>query len=486
MLIWVQWFYDPVVYFLGTVLLVIQIGGIVAAGHAVMTDRTSQGTIAWVLFLLVFPVLALPMYLVFGGHRFRGYIRARRAEDRALMSAAASFTEGLAAFRPQQQVDGGGIEVIERLAHLPITSGNTAEVLIDGKATFQSIFDGIESAKDYIIIQFYIVQADNIGCALRDRLLQKLAEGVRVYFLYDEIGSYSLPRTYLRRLRKAGAEIYPFNSSVGWRNPLRLNFRNHRKIVIVDGKFAWVGGHNVGDEYLGGSKRFGHWRDSHIKLAGPSVQCIQFTFLDDWYWATQTIPRFQWEPQPPADADETRQVVVLPGGPADEVETISLAFIHLIQNARRRIWIQSPYFVPDEQIVSALQLATLRGVDVRILLPQKSDHLLVWLSSFYYTGQEKLRDVRIFRYLPGFLHSKMMLVDDEVTFIGTANLDNRSFYINFEIMIGVLDSQFNAQVEAVMERDFSNAREVGPEDYTDRPLWLRIAARTARLMAPIL
>ncbi len=484
---WLQWIYDPALVLLGIVLFALQIGGIVAAGHAVMTNRTSQGTIAWVLFLLTFPTLAVPMYLVFGGHRFRGYIRARRADDQAVREAADSYAKKIEAFRVPLAENTQGIHVIERLAHLPLTRGNTTELLVDGEATFRSIFKGIAAAREYILVQFFIVRADGLGCELRDRLLEKLREGVRVYFLYDEIGSRKLPRAYLQSLRRAGAEIYPFNASVGWRHPLRLNFRNHRKIVIADGKTAWVGGHNVGDEYLGRSKRMGHWRDSHIKVTGPSVQCIQFTFLDDWYWATTTIPDFRWTPEAAVDteAEEARDVVVLPGGPADEVETITLAFLHAINSAQHRVWIQSPYFVPDDQIVSALQLAALRGVDVRILLPEKPDHLLVWLSSFYFTGQEKLRHVRIYRYLPGFLHSKILLVDNSIATIGTANLDNRSFRINFELMVGVVDPGFAAEVESVMKRDFENAREVGPEDYNNRPLWFRVAARTARLLAPI-
>lgn len=483
---WLQWIYDPALVLLGVVIFALQVGGFVAAGHAVMTNRTSQGTIAWVLFLLTFPTLGVPMYLVFGGHRFRGYIRARRADDRAVREAAETYARKIEAFRVPLAENTEGVRVIERLAHLPLTGSNATEILIDGEATFASIFEGIDSARDYILIQFFIIKADELGRELHDRLIAKLREGVRVYFLYDEIGSRKLPRTFLSALRRAGAEVSPFNASVGWRHPLRLNFRNHRKIVIADGRTAWVGGHNVGDEYLGRSKRFGHWRDTHIKVSGPAVQCIQFSFLDDWYWATTAIPDFEWNPAAATRGDHPgRKIIVLPGGPADDVETVSLAFLHAINSANHRIWIQSPYFVPDDQIVSALQLAALRGVDVRILLPEKPDHVLVWLSSFYFTGQEKLRHVRIYRYLPGFLHSKILLVDNSIATVGTANLDNRSFRINFELMVGVVDSEFAAEVESVMKRDFENAREVGPEDYDKQPLWFRVAARTARLLAPI-
>ncbi len=481
----IRWIYDPTVVLIGILIGVLQIVGVFAAGHAIMTNRTPQGTIGWVIFLLTFPTAAVPTYLVFGGHRFRGYIRARRTKDRTIRETINTYFKQVEACRVPISSNTSGVRVIEKLAHLPLTYGNHVELLIDGEAIFNSMLEGIDAAEDYIIIQFFIIRSDATGNRLRDHLLAKLAQGVRVYLLYDEIGCRKLSRQYCSDLKEAGAEVAGFNESQGWRHSLRLNFRNHRKIIIVDGKTAWVGGMNIGDEYLGLSKRFGHWRDTQVKITGPAVQCTQFTFLDDWYWANRKVPEFNWTPEPRTEEEHPHEVVVLSGGPADDVETITLAFLHAINQAQRRVWIQSPYFVPDDQIVSALQLAAMRGVDVRILLPEKPDHLLVWLSSFYYTGQEKLQHVRIFRYHPGFLHSKMLLVDNTFAAIGTANLDNRSFRINFEIMIGVIDSDFTNEVETVMKRDFTNAHEVGPEEYASRPAWFRIAARTARLLSPI-
>jgi cardiolipin synthase len=319
---------------------------------------------------------------------------------------------------------------------------------------------------------------------LQSKLIQKAKENVKVYFLYDEIGSHKLPQSYLRDMQIAGIVTSAFHTTKGKTNRFQLNFRNHRKIVVVDGKIAYVGGHNVGDEYLGKHPKFGAWRDTHVKIEGPAVQCIQFCFVEDWYWATKGIPELNWEPCRVADGREN--ALVIASGPADRLETCGLMFVQAINEARERIWIASPYFVPDLQILSALKLAALRGVDVRILLPEKADHRTVYLASFSYYQNTLPIGIKIYRYTAGFMHQKVFLIDSRCAAVGTANLDNRSFRLNFEITLLNYDSLFIKEVETMLSNDFDRSQPATMDDYTHRPFLFKLAVRSARLLAPIL
>ena len=459
------------------------VSGIVLAVDAVMTVRTSQGSIAWLVSLLTFPYVAVPLYWVFGRTKYVGYIDARRMENKDMQPIIDRVVPELPEFVVHPAEDIMNFRVMEKLAAMPFTRYNDAELLVDGEQTFTAIFDGIESAQHYVLVQFYIIKDDELGRDFQAALMKKARSGVRVYLLYDEIGCIRLPGSYLRGLRTAGVDVSPFNSTKGVRNRLQLNFRNHRKVVVVDGNCAFTGGLNVGDEYMGRSEEFGPWRDTHVCVRGPAVQAVQFAFLEDWYWATHRVPELNWSPKRATNGD--KNVLVIPSGPADDLETCGLFFLHAIHSAKRRVWIASPYFVPDPKVVAALQIAALRGVDVRILLPEKADHILVWLSSFSYYGETRPCGVRLFRYLPGFLHEKVMLVDDDVATVGTANLDNRSFRLNFEITLMVVDAAFGARVKAMFEEDFENSRLVEQGELDAHSVWFKFCVRVARLAAPI-
>ena len=285
-------------------------------------------------------------------------------------------------------------------------------------------------------------------------------------------------------MQMAGVVTSAFHTTKGKTNRFQLNFRNHRKIVVVDGKAAWVGGHNVGDEYLGKSPKFGAWRDTHVRIEGPAVQAIQFCFVEDWHWAANVFPELNWEPQQAVDGKD--EILTVASGPADNLETCGLMFVQAINDARERVWIASPYFVPDLQILSALKLAALRGVDVRILLPQKGDHRTVYLASFSYFQNTLPLGIKIYRYSAGFMHQKVFLIDSSYAAVGTANLDNRSFRLNFEITILNYDPQFIKEVEDMLSADFSRSRRAVMEDYTRKSFFFKLAVRSARLLAPIL
>ena len=458
--------------------------GFLSSIHAIMSTRTSQGAIAWGVSLITFPYVALPAYWVFGRNKFQGYVTARQKGDLEIQNLVRRARENVTPYIVPLGEESAAARAAVGLAEIPILGGNTAEVLIDGEATFASIFAGIDQARNYILVQFYIVHDDELGRELQSRLIARAQEGVRVYFLYDEVGSHDLSKEYKQELRAAGVQLYDFHSRKGPWNRFQINFRNHRKIVVVDGKVAWVGGHNVGDEYLGKDPKMGAWRDTHARIEGPGVMAVQLSFVEDWHWATDGVPEVSWEPQP-IDTGGV-DVLVVPTGPADALETAGLMFVHAINSATGRIWIASPYFVPDESVIGALQLAGLRGVDVRILIPEKPDSLLVYLAAFSFFDEASRTGVKIYRYTEGFMHGKVMLVDDAVAAIGTANFDNRSFRLNFEVTVFFSDSAFASQVEQMFEGDFARSQKIVAGDYDDRSFWFKLAVRFARLTSPVL
>jgi cardiolipin synthase len=468
---------------LTTALIILaHVAGLVAAGDIVMKGRTAQGTTAWAIALLTLPWVAIPLYFVFGERRFAGYVRARREGVRRLDESAKELFERLKPYTLPLRTEHAAFAAVGRLARLPFTSGNKVELLVNGEATFRAIFAAIDAARDYVLVQFYIIRDDALGRRLRDRLLAARARGVRVFLLYDEIGSYSLPRAFLDCLRDGGCSVSGFRTKRRRQRRFRINFRNHRKIVVCDGRVAFVGGHNVGDEYLGKHPTLGRWRDTHSAIRGPAVQCVQLAFLEDWYWANRSVPDLEWTPLAETDADA--RVLIVPSGPADPLETASLLYTHVVNSASRRLWLATPYFVPDEQVVSALQLAALRGVDTRVIVPAVSDSRMIRWSTLAFEEDVLPAGVKMFRWQPGFMHHKVALSDD-VAVVSTANLDNRSFRINFEISVVVADAPFAAQVEKMLLADLEESAAVPAGDFAKRPFRERFLARLARLLAPI-
>lgn len=356
--------------------------------------------------------------------------------------------------------------MFEKLAAMPFTRGNRVELLIDGEASFEAILREIETAREYILVQFFIVRAYGLGERIRKALARKVEEGVRVYFMYDQIGSYSLSGAYVRSLEEAGIKVRAFRTTRGLTNRFQINFRNHRKMVLVDGRWVAAGGVNIGGEYLGRSGRWGYWRDTMVSVSGPAVQELQVSFSEDWYFLSGEFPEMDWKPRAADSSDQS--VLVLPMGPADEFSTCSMVFTQAIHAADERLWITSPYFVPDQEIVRALQLAALRGVDVRVLVPETADHRLVHWASFTYLEEMERTGVEFHRYQKGLLHEKVMLVDNTFAMVGSANLDNRSFYLNFELNTLVADRKFASDVERMLEADLAHSRESGIAEFREK------------------
>lgn len=453
---------------------------LICAVREISVSRTSQGSIAWLVSLAFLPFPTTIIYLVFGWKHFDSYAQTRmqvrasrliRSEDLAVIDREA----------------GAQWPVQRRAAGMPFLAGNKAELLVDGDATFESIFEGIAAAKTYIFVQFYILRADPLGQRLAAALLESVRKGVAVYMLYDDVGSSGLSREYKDRLWAGGVRIYGFNHRHKFLRlfgPMRINYRNHRKSVVVDGKVAWTGGANIGVEYLGEDTRYGAWRDTQLKLEGPAASSVALIFQEDWLWATGEVLEV---PLPnPVEEPGDVSALVMATGPADKLEACAIAFVDVIGQAQKRLWVVSPYFVPDTDMRTALYAAILRGVDVRIMLPAKPDHMLVWLASNAHADAMVEHDIAIYRYEKGFLHQKVLLMDDKIATVGTVNFDNRSFAINFEMTVWMPDGNVIRAVEKMLEADFANCRQVTKEEVLKRHPIPRFISQAARLFSPIL
>lgn len=452
----------------------------ICAIREVSAGRTSQGSIAWLVSLAFLPFPTAFIYLVFGWKHFDSYAKTRME----VRGSRLIRSEELAVI---DRETGQDWPVQLRAAGMPFLAGNRAELLIDGEATFESILDGIATAKQYIFVQFYIIRHDALGQRFAAALMERARAGVAIYVLYDDVGSNRLSEEYKDRLRAEGIKVFGFNHRHRFLRifgPMRINYRNHRKNVVVDGRIGWTGGINVGVEYLGQDPKFGHWRDTQLKVEGPAVSSFSLIFQEDWLWATGEVLGIG--PPSPIEEPGTTPALLMATGPADKFEACAIAFSDIIAQARQRLWVVSPYFVPDTDMRTALYAAQLRGVDVRIMLPEKPDHLLVWLASNAHADAMVQHGVGVYRYRRGFLHQKVLLMDDRMASVGSVNFDNRSFAINFEMTVWMPDPVMVAAVEAMLKHDFAECREVTREDVERRGTVRRFIEQAAKLFSPIL
>ena len=473
----------------GAALTLVQLLGLASALDAVMNARTPQGATAWAVALVALPVLALPLYWVFGRSRFAEYVEALRDLDARVEAHLDEARSRTAAWvvPPEAAPDertAGELRGFARLGGGPFTRGNGLRLLVDGEATFEALFAAIDAAEDYVLVQFYILRDDDLGRAFQERLLAAAARGVRVYVLYDQVGSHALPRRYRRALRDGGVHVGDFGGERSWLGRFRINVRNHRKIVVVDGRWAATGGLNVGDEYVGRHRRLRPWRDTHLAAEGPVVQALQLSFVRDWYYGRrEALAGLRWELSGHA---RDQQALVVASGPADPLETAGLLYAQAIEAAERRVWIATPYFVPDGRVLGALQSAALRGVDVRVVLPRVADHWYFRFVPYAFLADVGRAGVQVVLYEDGFMHQKVVLVDDDFAAVGSANFDNRSFRLNFEVTVLAHDAAFCADVEAMLAADFARSTPVTEADLAAKSWPFRLAAQATRLLAPVL
>ncbi|WP_353092881.1 cardiolipin synthase [Tissierella praeacuta] len=366
------------------------------------------------------------------------------------------------------------------------TQDNDVEIFFDGNDKFKALLESIERAEDYIHLQYYIFKSDGLGIKIIEALCKKAKEGVEVKLLVDGMGGRNLSKKYANRLKASGAEIGIFFPPFVPFISLRINYRNHRKICIIDGKEAFVGGFNVGDEYIGLSKKFGYWRDTHIRIKGSAISSLQWRFFLDWRFATgKEITRCETYIGEEENSGNTG-IQIVSSGPDSKWTSIKDGYLKMISNARDKVYIETPYFIPDDSIFEALKLAGLSGLDVRVMIPCKPDHPFVYWASMSYIGELLQAGVKFYTYEKGFLHSKVVLMDDFVSSVGTANLDIRSFKLNFEVNAFLYDESINLKLTDRFLNDLQYCREITIEEYNNRSKIVKIKESFSRLLSPIL
>jgi len=477
---------------LSITVLVIQLLAVWSAIHALKHVRTSQAVVAWVVGLLTLPFVTLPLYWIFARHRFAGYREAIREIGQRHRQSVTAIRRELSTELDEQSTSlHSPLEQVADVLDTPISFGNELELLINGESFFDELYRQIAAAKHYVYAAFYILRDDPVGRRFADALIERAEQGVTVRLMYDEVGCIRLPSAYLSRLSGAGVDVRSFNTRQGFVNRFQINFRNHRKLLVVDGKSAMVGGLNIGEEYKGEARWVSHWRDTAVLMKGSVARKIQAVFAGDYYWAARTdLPEADWEqnglPAEPGMKDVTGAVAVCATGPADTRPRATMMFVAAINEAKKRVWISTPYLVPDDSLMVALAMAKARGVDVRLLIPSIPDQWAVHLAGFYYEQEFGELDIPVYRYDKGMMHQKCMLVDESLVLIGSTNFDNRSLYLNFELMVAVGDPDFVLETKQMLENDFAASTLSNASEKPLRPWLSRVGTGVARLFSPVL
>jgi len=474
---------------IGTLSVITTLSVIFIASVIFLENRHPTHTLTWMILLGSFPLVGFLFYLLFG----QNVRKQKLFKQKALIDEKAflEFEKGFQSYEEKMNRMRNHQRLLFRLAHKlsysPISFNTDTKVLTNGIETFDHIFKELEKAKDHIHLEYYIVRHDVVGQKLKDLLIRKAKDGVKVRFLYDAVGSWRLSKKYINELRNAGVEMVPF---LPVKFPIlsnKINFRNHRKIIVIDSSVGFVGGLNIGDEYLGRNPYFGFWRDTHLLVKGEAVRSLQLIFLQDWYYMTgDKLLREDYLTPKIKVEEQAGGVQLIAGGPDNKWEIIKNLFFSMIGSAKDSIWIASPYFIPDEDIKAALKVASLSGIDVRLLVPKKPDKKIVYYASHSYFPELLEAGVKIYEYEKGFMHSKIIIVDHELASIGTANMDMRSFHLNFEVNAFLYRTESIQTLTEEYIRDLKSSSEIKEEEFAKRPLFIKIIESTSRLLSPLL
>ncbi|MNO16038.1 Major cardiolipin synthase ClsA [compost metagenome] len=453
--------------------------------------RRPQRALAWLFIAFCCPPLGLLFYYFFG----RNYWQSRKLDKRyiSLFREIRAHLSGKIKL-VKEAADSGNphfadhkelLHLLSRLSEIPVTGRNKCQVLLDGQEAYDAMLDAMEAARENIHLEFYIFRDDEIGKQFQEVMIRKARQGVRVRLLCDGLGSHKLGRRFIRTLRSAGVEVHFFLPPLTSLLDRRFNFRNHRKIIVVDGRVGFTGGLNVGDDYLGENPKLGYWRDTHLRLEGDAVYSLQYAFLKDWRLAAgegMSHPRFF----PAHECTEEEAVLLVPSGPDGALDASQEMYFASIVAAKERIWITSPYFIPDPTVCRALKNAVLGGVDVRIIIPAKPDNRLVYNASLSYLENLQDAGVKFYRYQKGFMHAKVMIIDDLLGTVGSANLDMRSFYSNFELTAVLLRPEVIAGLAASFEQDLKDSEFIEPEIFRRRGQNVKLIETLCQLLSPLL
>jgi cardiolipin synthase len=454
-----------------------------------MVKREATSAVAWCLLVFFLPFVGTLFFILFGYQHVRWPLkRKQRHKQQYRQSLPSDRLEAIPGSAAAVEPDSswrGMAQLAQRFGGFPLTSNNDVTFYYQGRPAYDAMLDALRSAHQHIHLETFILQPDATGRQFLDVLASKAREGVEVRLLYDAMGSYRTHRRFLRELTAAGGKAAAFLPLNPLRRRIQVNLRNHRKILVVDGRVAFTGGLNVGDEYLGKNPRFGFWRDTHLRVRGPAVAGLQYVFLEDWDFACgEALRGPNYFPPPEATGD--CQVQVIHSGPEQDINSIREIYFAAILRARRRLWIASPYFVPDAGLRDALCLAGYLGLDVRLLCQYHPDKWIPLFAGRYYWTDVLEAGVKVYQYTKGMMHSKVVLVDGEWASVGTANLDNRSLHLNFEVNCLIYSQSAVAELEQAFRNDLRESIRLSEAVFERRPLASRLVENASRLLSPIL
>lgn len=473
---------------LGSLLLV----NIVLAFTIIFMERkNASSTWAWLMVLFFIPILGFVLYLLFGrrlsGKRiFTLDTKSRLGIDRAVQEQLELIENDQLPFKQKELAPYKELFTLHlKNNHAIYSQNNAVDLYTDGREKFEALIADLEKAEHHIHLLYYIIRHDQLGMRIADVLIRKAREGVEVRFLYDDMGSRSLSSRYIKRLEAANVQVGAFFPSRFAKINLRINFRNHRKLAIIDGEVGYIGGFNIGDEYLGKSEKFGYWRDTHLRVKGDAVKMMQTRFILDWNQASRHKIDYCEDYFVGGDCGDVGMQIVS-SGPDHDWEYIKYGYIKMILQAKEYVYIQTPYFIPDESLMDALRIAALSGVKIKIMIPNKPDHLFVYWATLSHVGELLNEGAEIYLYQNGFLHAKTIVVDGKLSSVGTANIDVRSFRLNFEVNAFIYDTDFAQKLVEEFEKDIEVSTQMPQQLYEKRSLMIRFKESISRLLSPIL
>jgi len=454
---------------------------IISAVAVVLSEnRNPIKSLAWISVLIFLPFVGLLFYLFFGRsprnlHLINRHNKRRLLHNRppkAVMLRDAHLSQ------ENRQI----VKLADEVASAPLCMGNSVEIFTGGTEKFDSLKRDLLNAKEFIYLQYYIFRDDTIGHEIAEILMRKAREGVRVKVIYDHVGSFSVRTGFFRKMRRAGVDVHPFFRVTFPQLANRVNWRNHRKMVIIDSEIGYIGGMNIADRYLA----TGHpWRDTHFRVEGMIVNMLKYSFAIDWNFMRKKF-EFDTTPDATPTPDDETGIQLLTSGPGEEWPNIAMAYLKAIASAKRQIYIQTPYFLPTDALLKALQAAALAKIDVRIMMPAKSDSRLINYASFSYITECLRSGIKIYLYTPGMLHAKTMIIDDDFVTAGSTNFDFRSFEHNFEANLFFYSPSFNRRMKDIFFKDLEDCRKMTLARWYRRPVLQRLLESIVRLFAPVL
>lgn len=453
--------------------------------------KNASSTWAWLMVLFFIPILGFILYLIFGRklsnrNLFKWDTKSRLGVERAVNKQIEALEADEFSFKE------ASLNVYQDMYYLHLkhndalfSEDNSVDIFTDGTDKFRALINDLEQAEDHIHLLYYIIRQDSLGTAIADVLIKKAQSGVDVRVLYDDMGSRSLSKRFIKRLEAAGVQVDAFFPPLIPKINFKLNFRNHRKLAIIDGEIGYIGGFNIGDEYLGTDQRFGYWRDTHLRIQGSAVKNLQTRFILDWNQASRHIIDYDaryYKSQKAGDVG----VQIVTSGPDSEWEQIKYGYIKMILTAKEYVYIQTPYFIPDESLMDAIRIAALSGVKIKIMIPNKPDHPFVYWATLSHVGELLHEGAEIYLYQNGFLHAKTIVVDGIISSVGTANIDVRSFRLNFEANAFLYDTEIAQKLVKIFQDDIKVSSQMTRHLYEKRSLGIKFKESISRLLSPIL